>query len=130
LGAGGSDSIPHIKKRIKDSMLSLAELIEKTQKEKNGDKSESHESLTSSSEESHSHSGNVSPRAKNSIDIGDYVMQPALTFISDKHTYKNVVFFMQDELEVLKKWSRDQSFMLSYVHGTDHELSFPNLEEP
>ncbi len=105
-----------------DSMIALEELIEKTQKEKSGEKSHD---LNSSNDE-HSHSGgNISPRAKNSVDIGDYVMKPVLEFINPTHSYKNVVFFMQEELEVLKRWSRDQSFMLSFVHG---KSKFPNKE--
>ena len=118
LGAGGSDSIPHIKKRIMDSMIALEELIEKTKREKSGEK-QSNDLHSSSDDASH---GNVSPRAKNSVDIGDYMMKPMLEFVKSKYTYKNVVFFMQDELEVLKRWSRDQSFMLSFVHGKSNSL--------
>jgi nicotinamidase-related amidase/thiamine kinase-like enzyme len=120
LGAGGSDSIPHIKKRIMDSMIALEELIAKTKREKSGEK-QSNDLHSSSDDASH---GNVSPRAKNSVDIGDYMMKPMLEFVKSKYTYKNVVFFMQDELEVLKRWSRDQSFMLSFVHG---DLNLQNI---
>jgi hypothetical protein len=101
-----------------DSMIALEELIEKTKREKSGEK-QSNDLHSSSDDASH---GNVSPRAKNSVDIGDYMMKPMLEFVKSKYTYKNVVFFMQDELEVLKRWSRDQSFMLSFVHGKSNSL--------
>lgn len=105
-----------------DSMMALEALIEKTKREKSGEKAS--QDLHSSSDDSHSH-GNVSPRAKNSVDIGDYLMKPLLEFVNSKYTYKNVVFFMQEELEILKRWSRDQSFMLSFVHG---KFNCPNKE--
>jgi len=104
-----------------DSMIALEELIENAQREKCSEKSLDLHSSTGDE----SGNNNNSPRTKNSVDIGDYIMQPTLIFVNPKHEYKNVVFFMQEELEVLKRWSRDQSFMLSFVHG---KKKFPYKE--
>lgn len=101
LNAGGSDHIPHLKKRIRD-------LFHEINKQN----------------ETFSLSLQQNDRQAEIEDLNNIITPDILTFPGEGNSYRNVVFFLENELEVLKEWSKTQSFPLSIVHG---DLNLSNI---